>query len=59
MSLQGIGMTSERTRSRMVDRLREQGIRDERVLNALRTVPRHIFVEPALAHRAAASTMRR
>lgn len=52
MSLQGIGMTSERTRSRMVDRLREQGIRDERVLNALRTVPRHIFVEPALAHRA-------
>jgi len=52
MSLQGIGMTSQRTRARMVERLREQGIRDERVLNALGTVPRHIFVEPALAHRA-------
>lgn len=52
MSLQGIGMTSQRTRTRMVERLREQGIRDERVLTALNAVPRHIFVEPALAHRA-------
>ena len=52
MSLQGIGMTSQRTRIRMVERLREQGIRDERVLAALGSVPRHIFVEPALAHRA-------
>ncbi|CAG4882964.1 L-isoaspartate protein carboxylmethyltransferase type II [Georgfuchsia toluolica] len=51
-SVQGVGMTSQRTRARMVARLREQGIRDERVLTALGTVPRHIFVEPALAHRA-------
>ena len=51
-ALQGIGMTSQRTRSRMVDRLREQGVRDERVLNAMAQVPRHVFVSPALAHRA-------
>ena len=48
----GIGMTSQRTRERMVDRLREQGIRDERVLGALAAVPRHLFVEEALASRA-------
>jgi protein-L-isoaspartate(D-aspartate) O-methyltransferase len=48
----GIGMTSQRTRMRMVQRLREQGIRDELVLGALAEVPRHIFVDEALAHRA-------
>ena len=48
----GIGMTSNRTRARMVQRLREQGICDERVLAAMGTVPRHIFVEEALAQRA-------
>lgn len=48
----GIGMTSQRTRLRMVERLREQGIRDEAVLSALAEVPRHIFVDEALAHRA-------
>ena len=48
----GIGMTSQRTRLRMVERLREQGIRDEAVLGALTEVPRHIFVDEALAHRA-------
>jgi protein-L-isoaspartate(D-aspartate) O-methyltransferase len=48
----GIGMTSERTRRRMVDRLRDQGIRDERVLAAMAAVPRHLFVEEALASRA-------
>jgi protein-L-isoaspartate(D-aspartate) O-methyltransferase len=48
----GIGMTSERTRLRMVERLREQGIRDERVLAAMAAVPRHLFVEEALASRA-------
>jgi protein-L-isoaspartate(D-aspartate) O-methyltransferase len=48
----GIGMTSQRTRARMVERLREQGIRDERVLGAMGTVPRHLFVEEALASRA-------
>lgn len=48
----GIGMTSARTRARMVERLREQGIRDEAVLAAMNSVPRHIFVEEALAIRA-------
>lgn len=48
----GIGMTSQRTRVRMVERLRETGIRDERVLAAMGAVPRHVFVEEALAHRA-------
>ena len=48
----GIGMTSQRTRARMVERLREQGIRDARVLDAMAAVPRHFFVEEALASRA-------
>ncbi|HZR02925.1 MAG TPA: protein-L-isoaspartate(D-aspartate) O-methyltransferase [Burkholderiales bacterium] len=48
----GIGMTSQRTRLRMVERLRDQGIRDEAVLAAMAEVPRHIFVDEALAHRA-------
>jgi len=45
-------MTSQRTRARMVDRLREAGIGDERVLDAMASVPRHLFVEEALASRA-------
>ncbi|HEU5175835.1 MAG TPA: protein-L-isoaspartate(D-aspartate) O-methyltransferase [Burkholderiales bacterium] len=48
----GIGMTSQRTRARMVERLREQGIRDPRVLAAMGSVARHLFVEEALASRA-------
>jgi protein-L-isoaspartate(D-aspartate) O-methyltransferase len=48
----GIGMTSQRTRSRMVERLREAGMADERVLAAMAAVPRHLFVEEALASRA-------
>ena len=48
----GVGMTSERTRTRMIERLREQGIRNEQVLMAMAVVPRHIFVEEAMAHRA-------
>jgi protein-L-isoaspartate(D-aspartate) O-methyltransferase len=48
----GIGMTSARTRLRMVEHLREQGIKDEAVLAAMNAVPRHIFVEDALASRA-------
>jgi protein-L-isoaspartate(D-aspartate) O-methyltransferase len=51
-STPGIGMTSARTRGRMVERLRGQGIRDERVLAAMAAVPRHLFVEEALASRA-------
>ena len=50
--LSGIGMTSQRTRMRMVARLREQGIGDEAVLNVLNEIPRHIFIEEALASRA-------
>ena len=48
----GIGMTSARTRGRMVDRLREQGIHDEMVLAAMGAVPRHLFVDQALESRA-------
>jgi protein-L-isoaspartate(D-aspartate) O-methyltransferase len=48
----GIGMTSQRTRMRMVERLRTQGIRDELILAAMGEVPRHIFVDEALASRA-------
>lgn len=52
MALHGIGMTSQRTRTRMIERLREQGIRNEAVLRAMAAVPRHVFVEEALASRA-------
>jgi len=48
----GIGMTSDRTRARMIERLRNDGIRDEVVLSAMNGVPRHIFVDEALAIRA-------
>lgn len=48
----GIGMTSQRTRMRMIERLRAQGIADEIVLTAMGAIPRHIFVEEALASRA-------
>ncbi len=48
----GIGMTSDRTRQRMIDRLRQRGIGDERVLMAMAQIPRHLFVDEALAHRA-------
>lgn len=46
------GLTSERIRQRMVERVRELGIRDTRVLSALLAVPRHLFVDAALASRA-------
>ncbi|MCD9027580.1 protein-L-isoaspartate(D-aspartate) O-methyltransferase [Luteimonas sp. BDR2-5] len=53
----GVGMTSQRVRDRLIERLRDGahsggGISDERVLNAIRTVPRHLFVDEALATRA-------
>jgi protein-L-isoaspartate(D-aspartate) O-methyltransferase len=51
-TLHGIGMTSQRTRDRMVQRLREQGIKDEVVLGAMNAIPRHIFVDEALSIRA-------
>jgi len=49
---QGIGMTSQRTRDRMIQRLRQQGIDNEQVLDVMRRIPRHLFVDEALAHRA-------
>ena len=55
-SAAGLGMASERTRLRMVTRLREQGIRDEVVLAAMAQVPRHLFVEEAFASRACEDT---
>ena len=51
-SIQGIGMTSARTRDRLVGRLRKGGIRSTAVLEQIRNVPRHLFVDEALASRA-------
>ncbi len=51
-SLQGIGMTSRRTRERMINRLSEQGITSNKILDVMRDTPRHIFVDEALASRA-------
>lgn len=48
----GIGMTSARTRERLIQRLMEQGIRDPRVLDRIRNVPRHLFMDEAIASRA-------
>ena len=48
----GVGMTSQRTRMRMVERLRSQGIVDEKVLSVMGAIPRHVFIEEALASRA-------
>ncbi len=51
-SFQGIGMTSQRSRDRLTDQLREMGITSETVLAAIGNTPRHIFVDEALASRA-------
>ncbi|MES9934976.1 MAG: protein-L-isoaspartate(D-aspartate) O-methyltransferase [Sedimenticola sp.] len=48
----GIGMTSQRTRERLIQRLKDEGIRSRTVLGTIRNTPRHIFVEEALASRA-------
>lgn len=50
--VKGIGMTSERTRARLIQRLREKGIHDERVLAAMQQVPRHLLIDEALASHA-------
>ncbi len=52
LHLQGIGMTSRRTRMRLVQRLRDEGIKNEDVLEVMADTPRHIFLDEALAHRA-------
>ena len=54
--INGIGMTSRRTRARLVARLREQGIANEVLLEVMNTIPRHIFVDEALASRAYENT---
>ncbi|WP_299195329.1 protein-L-isoaspartate(D-aspartate) O-methyltransferase [uncultured Amphritea sp.] len=52
LQLQGIGMTSQRTRGRLVERLKEQGITGQQVLDVMGNTPRHIFIDEALSHRA-------
>ena len=52
MSLQGMGMTSLRTRGRMIKRLSDQGIKNQKVLEVMRDTPRHIFMDEALSSRA-------
>ena len=56
INIRGIGMTSQRTRERLILRLREMGIRSEAVLDTIRNVPRHLFVDEALASRAYENT---
>ena len=50
--LTGIGMTSQRTRERLIQRLMDQGINNMAVLDVIRTTPRHLFLDEAMAHRA-------
>ncbi|BFM20178.1 protein-L-isoaspartate(D-aspartate) O-methyltransferase [Gilvimarinus japonicus] len=50
--LEGVGMTSLRTRERLVQRLMEQGVSDLKVLDVIRNTPRHLFLDEALSHRA-------
>lgn len=52
IDIHGVGMTSQRTRERLVQRLREGGIDNAKVIDAMRSTPRHLFMEEALAHRA-------
>lgn len=51
-SARGIGMTSQRTRDRMIARLRKKDITNEKVLDAMSVIPRHLFMDEAMAHRA-------
>jgi protein-L-isoaspartate(D-aspartate) O-methyltransferase len=51
-NLNGIGMTSQRTRERLLGRLMDQGISSMEVLDVIRSTPRHIFLDEALSHRA-------
>ena len=52
VDLNGIGMTSQRTRERLIQRLVDQGIEDQQVLDTIRITPRHLFLDEAMAHRA-------
>ncbi|NCF18588.1 MAG: protein-L-isoaspartate(D-aspartate) O-methyltransferase [Haliea sp.] len=52
VDLNGIGMTSQRTRERLIQRLMDQGVSNMAVLDVIRTTPRHLFLDEAMAHRA-------
>ncbi len=52
LNIKGVGMTSQRTRTRLVERLREQGITSEQILDVISETPRHAFIDEALSHRA-------
>ncbi len=52
VDLDGVGMTSQRTRERLVQRLKDQGITSQKVLDVIRVTPRHLFLDEALSHRA-------
>lgn len=52
VNFDGVGMTSQRTRERLVQRLKDQGITDQKVLDVIRVTPRHLFLDEALSHRA-------
>ena len=52
VNVNGIGMTSQRTRERLIQRLVEQGVSDRKVLDVVRSTPRHLFLDEAMAHRA-------
>jgi len=52
VDLNGIGMTSQRTRERLIQRLADEGITDHAVLDVIRSTPRHLFLDEAMAHRA-------
>jgi protein-L-isoaspartate(D-aspartate) O-methyltransferase len=52
IDLAGVGMTSQRTRERLIQRLKDQGITNQRILDVFRVTPRHLFLDEALAHRA-------
>ncbi len=56
LDVQGIGMTSQRTRDRLVDKLEQLGIKDQNVLRVMRLVPRHLFMDEALASRSYENT---
>jgi protein-L-isoaspartate(D-aspartate) O-methyltransferase len=52
LQLQGVGMTSQRTRERLIQRLLDQGVSNLQVLDLIRNIPRHLFLDEALSHRA-------
>ena len=52
VDLNGIGMTSQRTRERLIQRLVDQGVSNMAVLDVIRSTPRHLFLDEAMAHRA-------